>query len=191
MGIKMHISVGIDSHMGLWWMYLYMEKRKQTLKEAALSVFSERNPWQQMILYLCVIYTQFILGVLVLCDLHNNKLLKLGNIKKCSKAPPWFKSIFLWNIQQDIPPKLLHHFRKTWKNLVGLHLQNNTLRYKKSYSPLVLDAFCTLVLIRERNAGLIFINDRFTLKLNAHHTLIFIMINIWLLFALMRWIRSL
>lgn len=38
--------------------------------------------------------------------------------------------------------------------------------------------FCTMVLIRERNAGLIFINDGFILKLNPHHALIFIKINI-------------
>lgn len=32
--------------------------------------------------------------------------------------------------------------------------------------------------IRERNERLIFINERFTLKLNPHHASIFIMINI-------------
>lgn len=82
-----------DECISIW------KKSKGGFKEAALSVFSWRNPWQQMILYLCVIYTWFILGVLVLCDLHKNKLLKMRNNKKYSKAPPWFNSIFLWNIQ--------------------------------------------------------------------------------------------
>lgn len=61
---------------------------------------------------------------------------------------------------------------------------------KKLDSPLVSYAFFgTMVLMRERNGGLIFINDRFTPKSNPHHALIFKITNILLLFALIRWIK--
>lgn len=62
--------------------------------------------------------------------------------------------------------------------------------HRESYSPIDLHAsFYTMELSGESNAVLIFINDIFTQKSNSQSALIFITINIWFLFALIRWNR--